>query len=195
MSGSSDIRQDALSILRQGALQAAPLLLGWKLVSVSPEGRTAGYIVETEAYTMEDPASHAHGGRRQRNAALFEAAGTMYVYFTYGMHYCFNLVTGPKNHGQGVLVRALEPVEGLEIMKRRRGIDNLRLLTNGPAKITQAMGLGKDLAGKRLFVSSVSLEYGFTPQKIIQTTRVGISKAVDQPWRFYCAGNPFVSKH
>lgn len=175
------------------AITAAPALLGWLLVHDSPEGRTAGYIAETEAYTMEDPASHAYGGPRQRNAAMFETAGTVYVYFTYGMHYCVNIVTGQKGHGQGVLIRALEPVQGLELMKRRRGLSDERQLCNGPAKLVQAMGISKEHGGTRLG-DSLRLEPGISPQQVIQTTRVGISKAVDQPWRFYIADNPFVSR-
>jgi DNA-3-methyladenine glycosylase len=176
------------------ALTAAPGLLGYKLVHDSPEGRTAGYIVETEAYDMTDPASHAYGGPNKRNAAMFETAGTVYVYFTYGMHYCVNIVTGEKGHGQGVLIRALEPVEGTELMRQRRGIGVLEQLTNGPAKLVQAMGITKEQGGTHIDEGAIRLEPGFRPESIVQTTRVGISKAVDQPWRFYIAGNRFVSK-
>jgi DNA-3-methyladenine glycosylase len=176
------------------ALQAARTLLGWKFVHDSPEGRTAGYIVETEAYTMEDPASHAFGGPKVRNAAMFEPAGTIYVYFTYGMHYCVNIVTGAKGHGQGVLIRALEPVEGIELMQKRRKLDDIQQLTNGPAKLVQALGITRQHGGSHLTHGTIRLEPGFKPQEIVQTTRVGISKAVDQPWRFYVAGNRFVSK-
>lgn len=95
---------------------------------------------------MEDPASHAYAGETLRNAAMFQEAGTIYVYFTYGMHYCVNIVTGSKGHGQEVLLRALEPVDGLELMKRRRGIADTEQLTNGPAKLVQAMGITKEYA-------------------------------------------------
>lgn len=175
------------------SLNGARSLLGWKLVHESEEGKTSGYIVETEAYDMYDPASHAFGGKRKRNAAMFEPAGTVYVYFTYGMHFCMNIVTGEEGYGQGVLLRALEPCEGIELMQQRRGITASKLLTNGPAKLTQAMGIGREHGGTRLG-QELYLEHGIVPVEIVQTTRVGISKAVDQPWRFYIANNPYVSR-
>jgi DNA-3-methyladenine glycosylase len=176
------------------ALVAAQNLLGWKLIHDSPDGVTTGYIVETEAYTMEDPASHTYGGQTVRNAAMFEPAGTVYVYFTYGMHYCVNIVTGPKGHGQAVLLRALEPLEGIELMKQRRGIDKVEQLTNGPAKLVQALGITKAHYGTHLDSGTLRLEPGFRPEEIVQATRIGIKKAIEQPWRFYIAGNKFVSK-
>ena len=176
------------------SLVAARSLLGWELIHDSPEGTTSGYIVETEAYDMDDPASHAFGGPRKRNAAMFEAAGTVYVYFTYGVHFCMNIVTGQKGHGQGVLIRALEPLEGLELMKQRRGIADIAQLTNGPAKLAKAMGIGMEHGGSSLGVGPICLEPGIEVQETVQTTRVGISKAIDQPWRFYVAHNTYVSK-
>lgn len=176
------------------ALRAAKSLLGWRLVHDSPEGRTAGIIVETEAYTMEDPASHTYGGPSARNAAMFEAAGTLYVYFTYGMHYCVNIVTGPIGQGQAVLIRALEPVEGLELMQSRRAMQDIKKLTNGPAKLVQAMGITKGHYGSHISSGPLFLEPGAQPAEIIQTTRIGISKAIDKPWRFYAAGSPWLSK-
>lgn len=176
------------------ALAGAKSLLGWKLVHVSSEGLTAGIIVETEAYGMEDPASHAFSGPGARNAAMFERAGTVYVYFTYGMHYCVNIVTGEKGQGQGVLIRALEPIEGLELMKRRRKRIGPTELTNGPAKLTQAMGITKLQNGINIEDGILGLESGYSPQQIVQTTRIGISKAIDQPWRFYIGDNAFVSR-
>lgn len=176
------------------SLAAAKDLLGWKLVYESPEGRTAGYIVETEAYSQEDPASHAFGGKRVANAALFEPAGTVYVYFTYGMHYCFNIATGVKDHGEGVLIRALQPTDGLDLMKMRRNTYDEKNLCNGPAKLVQAMGITKLHGGTRLNEGVIRLQPGIAPELVVQTTRIGISKAVDQPWRFYIADNPFVSR-
>ncbi len=176
------------------ALIGAQSLLGWKLVHDSVDGRTAGYIVETEAYSMEDPASHTFSGPSLRNAAMFKRAGTVYVYFTYGMHYCVNIVTGEEGHGQGVLIRAIEPVEGIDLMKRRREIDAVELLTNGPAKLTQAMGITKTLGGTHIDDKKIYLEPGIVPEKIVQTTRIGISRAIDHPWRFYVADNAFVSR-
>jgi DNA-3-methyladenine glycosylase len=174
------------------ALGAARSLLGWQLIHVSPEGRTAGHIVETEAYTQDDPASHAFGGPRGRNRVMFGPAGLIYVYFTYGMHYCLNVVTGPAGHGQAVLIRALEPTEGIELMLHRRKTDIARL-TNGPAKLVQAMGITKEHNGLALG-TSLKLIPGIVPRKIITTTRVGISRAAGLPRRFYIADNPHVSR-
>ncbi|MEO8862750.1 MAG: DNA-3-methyladenine glycosylase [Candidatus Saccharimonadales bacterium] len=176
------------------AYLAAQNLLGWKLVHQSPQGRTAGYIVETEVYTMDDPASHAHHGETPRNTAMFQESGTIYVYFTYGLHHGVNIVTGIKGHGQGVLIRAIEPVEGIELMKMRRNTQNNKILTNGPGKLTQAMGINLELRGTDIDTGPIFIEPGIKPVEIIQTTRVGISKAQSKPWRFYIYGNPNVSK-
>lgn len=175
-------------------LSGAKNLLGWKLVHETSEGITGGYIVETEAYNQDDPASHAYGGPTPRNEAMFEEAGTIYVYFTYGMHYCVNIVAGPKGRGEGVLIRALEPVEGIELMRKRRGVEVDLMLTNGPAKLVQAMGITKELNGATINTGSLKLVPGFKPKEIVQTTRIGINKAVDQSWRFYVKDNLFVSK-
>lgn len=176
------------------SLTAARSLLGWEIIRESPDGITSGYIVETEAYDMFDPASHAFGGKRPRNSAMYESAGTIYVYLTYGMHYCMNIVTGNKGHGQGVLIRALEPNQGIDLMKTRRGIDDIKSLTNGPAKLTKAMGIKLDIGGTRINQADISLKPGILVGNITQTTRIGISKAVNQPWRFYITDNPFVSR-
>lgn len=177
------------------AVTGAQSLLGWKLVHKTPEGVVGGYIVETEAYDMEDAASHAYGGERLRNKSLFMEAGTIYVYFTYGMHYCFNIVTGTKGHGQGVLVRALEPTDGIELMKARRKTDNVLNLCSGPAKLVQALEITQEDNGANVFNGRIKLLPGHTPDKITQTTRVGITKAIDNPWRFYITDSPYVSKH
>lgn len=169
-------------------------MLGWKLVHKTAEGITSGYIVETEAYNQDDPASHTFRGPRGRNLPMFEEAGTVYVYFTYGMHYCFNLTAGSKGRGEAVLIRALEPLEGIELMQKRRGITDESRLTNGPAKLAQALGITKAHSGEMINQNSLRLEPGFQPKEITQTTRIGIKKAVDQPWRFYVSDNSFVSK-
>lgn len=176
------------------ALTAARQLLGWRLVHATSEGITSGIIVETEAYTMEDAASHAYGGERPRNSSMYRPAGTIYVYFTYGMHYCMNIVTGTEGHGQGVLLRALEPVDGLKLMKQRRGMEDEKNLTNGPAKLVQAMGVTKSANGMRIQEGPITLLPGLAPKRIIQTSRIGISKATELPWRFYIADNPCVSR-
>lgn len=175
-------------------LTAARSLLGWKLIHQSPEGVTAGYIVESEAYNQADPASHTYRGKRVANAAMFEEAGTIYVYFTYGMHYCVNIVTGPAGHGEAVLLRALEPAEGIELMQKRRHTTDRYNLCSGPAKLVQAMGITMAHGGTHITKGSLRLEPGFVPEQIVQTTRVGISKAQNQPWRFYVKGNPYISR-
>lgn len=176
------------------SLTGAQALLGWKLVHQTAEGLTSGYIVETEAYYENDQASHSFGGERVRNAAMFRAAGTIYVYFTYGMHYCLNVVTGNEGNGQAVLIRALEPADGLEIMKRRRNVDSEINLTNGPAKLVQALAIPKSYGGTNLYDGPLCLEPGLKPDAIVQTTRVGISQAAHEPWRFYVHRNRFVSR-
>jgi len=184
-----------MDIKLDDALEAAKQLLGCKLVHQTPEGITSGTIVETEAYTSEDPASHTFRGQTKRNKVMFGPAGYAYIYFTYGMHYCFNIVTGPIGSGQGVLIRALEPVDGIELMKARRGMNDERQLTNGPAKLVQAMGITKSDYGANLLDSGkLRVEPGIKPKKVTQTTRIGIGQAVDHPWRFYTTGNPYVSK-
>jgi DNA-3-methyladenine glycosylase len=185
---------DTLKELQQGAVQAAPHLLGQKLVHRSPEGVTSGYIVEVEAYTQAEPASHTYKGQTTRNAAMFKEAGTIYVYFTYGMHFCMNIVAGSPGRGEAILIRALQPVEGIELMKQRRRLDDELQLTNGPAKLVQAMGVGRQHNLTSLAGGSLSLGPGFAPTRIIQSPRIGIRVATELPWRFYVAGNPYVSK-
>lgn len=175
-------------------VHAARNLLGWKLVHATPAGRIAGYIVETEAYPDQDPASHAFRGPSTRNAAMFEDKGTIYMYRIYGMHLCFNIVTGKPGVGEAVLVRALQPAEGIDLMKRNRGLDAEQKLTNGPANLVQALGMQQDYTGTKLSEAHVYLEPGFVPEEIIQTTRIGITKAAEQPWRFYIGGSSYVSK-
>lgn len=176
------------------AVTAARQLLGWKLVHHTPEGTTAGFIVETEAYTMNDPASHSFVGRTARTAPMFGRAGTLYIYFIYGKHYCVNIVCGPPGVAEAVLIRALEPTEGLTLMQQRRGTQNQRQLTNGPARLAQAMAIGPAHNGELLQQGSVRLEPGIQGSEVTQTTRIGITKATHQPWRFYLTGNAYISK-
>ncbi len=182
-------------LLLDDSVQAAKDLLGYKLVHETSHGITSGIIVETEAYHQSDPASHTYRGQTARNSVMFGPAGFAYVYFTYGMHYCFNVVTGPAGSGQAILIRALEPLEGVAIMKHRRHTDQVHNLTNGPAKLVQAMGITKaDYGANLLNNGQLRLEPGIKPAEIVTTTRIGIKQAVDQPWRFYIKGNPYVSK-
>jgi DNA-3-methyladenine glycosylase len=185
-------------ILGLDSLRVAPLLLGCYLSRQTPQGLIKVKIVETEAYYQEDPASHSHRGITPRTAPMFEAGGRLYVYFSYGMHYAINIVVGKKGVGEGVLIRAAEPVEGIELMRANRGITDVNRLTNGPGKLAQAMGIfDASLSGKILSKSSILLEPPAEPVRpadIISRPRVGITKAVDLPWRFYIKDNPFVSR-
>ena len=153
-------------------------------------------IVETEAYDQTDVASHSYKGRTPRTEVMFGSSGHLYVYFTYGMHYCCNIVVGPAGHGAAVLIRAVEPLVGEADMVARRGHHSGSVLTNGPAKLCQALDIGKDLNGHDLRRPPLRLvAAGKLPtDKIIRTTRVGISRGKDKQWRFYIAGNPYVSR-
>jgi DNA-3-methyladenine glycosylase len=192
------IQNNLRSIFSLTSLEAAPLLLGCYLIRETPQGRIKIKIVETEAYHQEDPASHSYRGFTQRTAPMFEAGGRLYVYFTYGMHYCLNIVVGKKGVGEAVLIRAAEPVEGIEIMQANRGITDIRNLSSGPGKLAQALGIkDNSLSGKILNKSSILLEapkLQVDPKNIVVAPRVGIKKAVELPWRFYIRNNQFVSK-
>lgn len=173
-------------------------LLGTVLVSATPDGVACGRIVETEAYTgANDPASHAARGRTTRNRLMFEAPGEAYVYFIYGSHWCFNAVAFREPPG-AVLVRALEPLDGRDLMARRRRMssDDPRL-TNGPGKLAQALGITGRHNGSRLYRgdSSLRIEKGLEPPaRIVVTERIGITRARHLPLRFYDATSPCVSK-
>lgn len=170
-------------------------LLGCVLVHKTSEGTVSGIIVETEAYSQEDAASHSYRGETPRNSVMFGPAGHAYVYFTYGMHYCFNVVSGQPDHGQAVLLRALQPLDGIELMRQSRKQNQDKQLCNGPAKLVQAMGISKQDYGKPLFegVLHISKRLKEDPQ-ISEGPRIGISKAVDVPWRFWLTDNPFISR-
>lgn len=202
---------------------AAPLLLGCTLTrTITLNGekhKLVARIVETEAYDQDDPASHAFGGPSERNAAMFGPAGHLYVYVSYGMHYCCNVVCGPEGFGSGCLVRAVEPLEGTAAMRELREAGRagkvhtghagkeqaerarkhplkLRDLTNGPGKVCAALGIDKELYGHDLSVEPLVL--GFAPllpgETIGRSPRVGISKNIDAPKRFFIEGNEFVSR-
>lgn len=174
--------------LTEDALTIAPRLIGWELVSHSPVGETGGRIIEVEAYHgAEDPASHAFRGQTARNAPMFAAGSTIYLYRSYGIHTCLNIVTGPAGEAQAVLIRALEPTIGLDLMAQRRGLANPRLLTSGPGRLGQALGLILAMNGTRLGSNGLELRPPSTPVNtaaIIATPRIGIRVAVDRPWRF-----------
>lgn len=177
----------------------ARALLGCVLVHDTAEGRVAGRIVETEAYDQREPASHSYRGPTPRTEVMFGPAGFLYVYFSYGVHWCANVVAGREGHGAAVLLRALEPLLGLELMARRRGLPSTgdpRKLASGPGRLTQAMGIVGALDGTDLCVGSLFLA-GRPPRtrpRVAVTPRIGITKAVDLPWRFVVADNRFVSR-
>lgn len=187
---------------RKDTLRVARDLLGKLLVVPAADGRrVSGMIVETEAYLGEiDKAAHSYGGRRTaRNEITYAEGGHVYVFFVYGMYYQLNLVTGLADHPHVVLIRAVEPVEGIEIMRERRGEMKDENLTAGPGKLCIALGIdrslnGEDLSGERIWVE----EYrNFKKSEIVSGPRVGINYAeefVDMPWRFWVNGNEFVSK-
>ncbi len=155
--------------------------------------------METEAYLTDDPACHAYRGQTPRNSTMFGPPGHAYVYFTYGLHMMLNLVCAPEGIAEAVLIRALEPVAGIEWMRANRGgIMETRQLTNGPGKLAQALGLTR-LAHNGLDVTDPNgelqiLPNTYPPFEIVTTTRIGITQGVDLPWRFYVQGNPFVSR-
>ena len=170
-------------------------LLGCELVHETPEGVASGIIVETECYSQDDAASHSYRGQTERTKVMFGPGGYAYIYFTYGMHYCFNVVSGPIGHGQAVLIRALEPVEGIELMKQRRDKDNTHELANGPAKLVQAMGITKTDYGRPLYKGNLHIrQRKYKPDEIGIGPRIGIKKAVDTPWRFWIVSSKFVSR-
>lgn len=154
-----------------------------------------GRIVETEAYDQHDPASHSFAGPTARNAAMFGAPGHAYVYRSYGLHWCLNLVCGPAGHGAGVLIRALEPLEGLAVMQQRRGLSELRLLCAGPGRLGQALGISREVHdGLPLDRAPFELLAAPAAVAVVTGPRIGISKGLHQPWRFGLAGSRYWSR-
>jgi DNA-3-methyladenine glycosylase len=180
------------------AVEVAPDLLGRTLVRRSPDGvRLAGRIVEVEAYEPGDPASHGFRGPTTRNRVMFGAAGRLYVYFTYGNHWMMNVVTRGVGEGSAVLLRALEPIDGLEEMTRRRGRTHMRDLCSGPGKLAQALGVDRSLDGADLVRGhDVWIEAGtaLPAEAIVTSIRVGVRVGLDRPWRFLVRGDPYVSR-
>ena len=174
----------------------ARVLIGMTLLVDGVGGR----IVETEAYDQQEAASHSFSGLTPRNAALFGPPGTIYVYRSYGIHWCLNLVCRSKGHGAGVLIRAIEPTAGLEQMEARRGLTDLRLLCAGPGRVGQALAVDASFNGMRVdrapfqLRAAPTLLAGAAPAVVLAGPRIGISKAAELPWRFGEAGSRFLSR-
>ena len=183
------------AFLEDGAETAAPRLLGCYIIRELEGQKLVGKIVETEAYDQADAASHSYSGQTPRTDVMFGPPGHLYVYFTYGMHYCCNIVTGKTGHGAAVLIRALEPLAGEKLMSRNRRDLTGPDMTNGPAKLCQALSIDKRLNGHNLKLSPLQLEIkpAIPKSLIMQATRIGISHAKNKAWRFYIKNSPFVS--
>lgn len=182
-------------------LTVAKDLLGKYLVRRIGKEYLVGKIVEVEAYLgKRDPASHAYRGKTKRNEVMFREGGHLYVYFTYGMHFCANVVTRPEDTGEAVLLRAVEPVQGIGMMKRLRRKKtgrNERELTNGPAKLCEAFSIGRkengtDLTGPEIMVCR---RRGERPPPLARSTRIGISVGTRHRWRYFVRGNGWVSRY
>jgi DNA-3-methyladenine glycosylase len=174
-------------------LEVAPDLIG----CVVRHGETAGVIVESEAYHRTEPASHAWAGLTARTAPLFGPPGIAYIYFSYGVHSLLNAGCGAQESGAAVLIRALEPLDGIEIMRARRGVARDEELCSGPGKLTQALGIGLELNGTSLLGGPIRIEPrapGWEAPDVAIGRRIGITKAVDLDWRFCARGNRHVSR-
>ena len=182
-----------LDFLNDEASIVAPRLLGCVLERTIDGQTVRVKIVETEAYDQTDVASHSYKGRTQRTDVMFGPSGHLYVYFTYGMHYCCNVVVGPDGYGAAVLIRAVEPIEGKDFLEQRRSRSGADA-TNGPAKLCQALGIDKRLNGHDLRTGELRLiPVDAVPTTgITHTIRIGISRGKDVPWRFYLTDNPYV---
>jgi DNA-3-methyladenine glycosylase len=187
-------------------LSIARDLLGKRLVRLLDDGTAlVGRIVETEAYTQDDPAFHGWGlydaesgtlRREGRAAALFGPPGTGYVYLIYGMHWLLNVVTEPEGIGGAVLIRAIEPLQGRDVMQQRRSVQRAVNLTNGPGKLTQALAIDEAQHGTMLTHAPLffaEADDDAPTFEVATSSRIGISKAVDRPWRFFIEGHPYVS--
>jgi len=186
----------------RATVDVAQDLLGCCLVHEEGAMTTAGKIVETEGYLSGDPAAHSFIGKTKRNAVLFGPVGHAYVFLIYGMHYCINVVTGEEGSGEAVLIRALEPLQGIHVMKGRRGTERISQMCSGPGKLTAAMGITRECNGASFMEGPLKIRSrDSVPDhdpvrnaEIVRTTRVGIVKAAEQPLRFYLKDSPFISR-
>lgn len=170
--------------------EVAPDLIGATMLV----NGTGGIIVEVEAYHHTDPAAHSYIGMTPRNAVMFGPPGFAYVYRSYGIHWCLNFVCEPDGSASAVLIRALAPTAGLAAMRRRRGIEDVRALCSGPGKVGEALGITRQQNGLALDRAPFEVRARETTPEVVTGPRIGISKAVDMPWRYGLAGSPFLSK-
>ena len=168
----------------------APGLIGWSLL-VDGVG---GTIVEVEAYDAEDPAAHGFRGRTPRNVSMFGPPGHAYVYRSYGIHWCLNAVCEAEGSAAAVLIRALEPTHGIDTMRERRGLDDLRLLCSGPGRLCQALAVTREHDGLPLDEPPFELHARTEPVEVVAAPRIGISVATERPWRYAAAGTRYISR-
>jgi DNA-3-methyladenine glycosylase len=178
------------SFFARDVQEVAPELIGSQLY-VDGAG---GVVVEVEAYDHEDPAAHGFGGRTERNASMFGPPGHAYVYRSYGIHWCLNFVCEAEGVASAVLIRALEPTAGLEEMRARRGVDDLRLLCSGPGRLCHALGITRELDGAPLDAAPFEPYPRTASPEVLTGPRIGISKAAERPWRYGLAGSRFLSR-
>ena len=176
--------------LARSVHEAAGELVGWTFLVDGVGGR----IVETEAYAPDDPASHSFPGRTNRNAAMFGPPGRLYVYRSYGVHWCANVVCCEKGVGAAVLLRAVEPLQGLDVMRKRRGVDDVRLLCSGPGRLTQALGITSAHDGAPLDLPPFELRPPDTDVVVVTGPRVGITRGTEHAWRYALTESAFVSR-
>jgi DNA-3-methyladenine glycosylase len=170
--------------------ELAPELVGAELYV----GGVGGRIVEVEAYDEDDPAAHGFRGRTPRNASMFGPSGRAYVYRSYGIHWCLNVVCGEDGTPSAVLIRALEPLEGLDAMRNRRGVADVRLLCSGPGRLCQALGVTREHDGRPLDAPPFDLRPRTQPVDLVTGPRIGITRATELPWRYGIAGSRFLSR-
>jgi DNA-3-methyladenine glycosylase len=170
--------------------EVAPDLIGATLMF----GKAGGIIVEVEAYHHTEAAAHSFRGETERNAVMFGPPGFAYVYRSYGIHWCVNFVCEPAGSASAVLIRALQPTQGLALMRRRRGLSEKRLLCSGPGRLCEALGITNGDNGRRLDIRPCAIRARSEKPDIVAGPRIGITKAVDLPWRYGLAGSPFLSK-
>jgi DNA-3-methyladenine glycosylase len=191
------------SFFTPSAAVVAPRLLGHILVRQTFEGPMAAIIVETEAYIVDDPACHGYSGESPRNRSMYGPPGHAYVYFIYGVYWCVNAVCRAKGIAEAVLIRAVEPIIGVELMRKHRPVAHDKQLTNGPGKLCTALGIDRALDGTDLCDAQSPLWIGRNPEHknllldkgpMITTTRIGITKAAQLPLRFYLQGSAWISK-